>query len=420
MMSAFEAIFFHEIDLKIRNTTKESMELLTECLLLLDKIEPVDEVDHGHSFWMCVERGSFDEWKEYASTQEELKNYSERKLKEIYNERFEEKTCWIDVYTCYNDRYNFKFLGFGDFHIDINASGEPLTIEDRYETDVSDFLRWFKEQVLKIIEGLKADTYNKFVAENLPYTDRFGTVRRDIYWKYFPDDKEWMLKDLTSEEIARFISIAEKQNDNYKPEGRLQNVTFMQYFSWAAAAYKAANFEMFTDDIVKLFFRYGEDFGGGVLNDLDYNSVKDFEDYYYERSGAMGGHPWGILMGSSRTRIMLYPYHDDGGYYFCFCGDPAHMIYEIVKMYLALYDLGLPLKLNMPREMIALLREEDLIGIEPDIWRHIYSPDAYRDKILGNRRIYDIEDNPEFFKEIEWIPVKELKLKDIGDINNGN
>lgn len=64
--------------------------------------------------------------------------------------------------------------------------------------------------------------------------------------------------------------------------------------------------------------------------------------YYCDDSHHMGGHPWGLVRGSSRTRIYLWPHLTDDGFYFTFNGNEVFMAYEMVKMYLALKDNGIP------------------------------------------------------------------------------
>jgi len=410
-MSMFEAIRYHKERLKIRNITKESMNLLVEVLKILDRIEPIDETDHVHSFWLYVKRDSFDTWKEENDTKKKYKNYSEKSLMRAFKRQFNKEAYWINVHASYNDRYNFKLLQFGGFCIDINAVEDHHCFEEQYESDVTGFLQWFKVQVIRLIDGIKDGSYNMYTAQKLPYTYRFGTICRNVYWEYFPEDKEYMLRGLTKEEIDRFVSFAENQGDNFVPEKRIKDVTFMQYFTWAATAYRAAKYDIFTDNVATLFFRYGEDFGSNVLRKLDYNSVKDFDDYYRGRCGAVGGHPWGIRRGSSRTRITLCPVYDGDGYYFELLGDQNYMVRDMVKMYLALNDLGLPLKLGMPKEMADYLLERDLIGLCPNPFLQIYSYRCYGDRCVSDDRVYRNDRRSKYFNSIDWVPITELKSK---------
>lgn len=292
-MSAFEAIYFHETKLSVNNITKKSTEILIEVLKLLDTIEPEDKDGtlHMHSFWLRVERGSFDEWIKYASKKKEFEGYSGRKLKQIYNKFFNKKTYWIEVHACHFYEYKIMGLVFGDYHITINNLLKYHRYEssniDRRKHNIVSFLRWFKERVLKVIDELKNGTYNDFIAKNLPYTHRLGTVSRSVYLNYFPEDKEQPLRDSVIEEDD-FISMSERKSEEY-----------------------------------------------------------------------------------------------------------------------------------IPKEITVLLREKDLICIEPRSNLLFYSYEACDDKILRRKKVYNLDDNP-FFKEIEWIPIKELKLKDTEDINNGN
>lgn len=155
---------------------------------------------------------------------------------------------------------------------------------------------------------------------------------------------------------------------------------------------------------------YGEDFGGHILRDLDKNSHEDFLRYFNGEL-RMGGHPWGLRRGSSRTRIMLVPQKDEEGWYFTFSGNPNWNAYEMVKMYLALKDCGCPVRFVMRQETLRYLREEDLVGIVPINQICAYCHRDFPGMEVNDFRHLD-ESCEELKEQIQWLPFEVLKLEE--------
>ena len=57
-------------------------------------------------------------------------------------------------------------------------------------------------------------------------------------------------------------------------------------------------------------------------------------------------HMWEMSQGSSRTRLHLFPVNDENGYFFQLFGGENYVTAEIVKMYIALKELGIPVVLH--------------------------------------------------------------------------
>ena len=159
------------------------------------------------------------------------------------------------------------------------------------------------------------------------------------------------------------------------------------------------------------FRRYGEDFGGNLLESLPHDTPEGFL-YYCDDSHHMGGHPWGLVRGSSRTRIYLWPHRTDDGFYFTFNGNEVFMAYEMVKMYLALKDNGIPVRFGSCQEdIIKYLRHDDLIGIVPSYEMALYCQHEFpNQEVKAFMHFYPDEDT-DIADIIKWQPIMPIVMK---------
>lgn len=143
------------------------------------------------------------------------------------------------------------------------------------------------------------------------------------------------------------------------PRGRIKNMTFNMYFDYASKAFTAAGYDTNGMTPYEQFKRYGEDFGNHILEELPHDTHEGFM-FHCDDKSHMGGHPWGLVRGSSRTRISLWPYLTDEGFYFGFGGNEVFMAYEMVKMYMALKDSGMPVRFcGSKKAIIKYLRQNE-------------------------------------------------------------
>ena len=185
-------------------------------------------------------------------------------------------------------------------------------------------------------------------------------------------------------------------------------MTFNKYFAMAYECFKSLGFDV-DNDIFRTFERYGEDFGGRLFDEIDFDSEQDFDDVYSERKVGGGGHPWGILRGSSRTRIMLYPMKTENGYIFRLAGNPNWSIRDIVKSYITLKKINAPVFFNNTAETTAYLKEEDLVGFVPITRVPVYCQSEFNEKVNDFRQYWESAYNK--IKDlIAWQEIDEVKL----------
>ena len=390
---------------EIHNLALASMAIFREVFALLEQIE-TDKVNNYRSVWLRADRGTLEDM-DFEDQEDALEYFGVSEgaqLQEAFLREFPNEVYWFELESV-NDR-NYYHLGLRNFSITI-VEGE----QEGYPYGYLDMLTWIRDELSTTLADIRAGTYNQRIEAEIPLPQRYGTVLRSTYWRLCPEDKKHVLKDLTQAEIDRFISIVETESDDYIPVERLRNVTFNQYLQYASYAFQGAGFDVTGKTPFEQFERYGDDFGGHILRELNMDSHSDFLRYFNDEF-CMGGHPWGLRRGSSRTRIMLIPKRDEDGWYFIFSGNPNWNVYEMVKMYLALKDCGCPVRFVMGRETIRYLREEDLVGIVPAERICAYCHSSFPGVEVNDFRHLD-ESCEELQKQIEWLPFDILKLKEI-------
>ena len=381
---------------EVKRLNVPSLKLVDEILDLLENIEKIN--DDAWFLWLNTERGTFSEYQK-------SKHYNaDIETQETFFEYYPDEIVWIPLLAVKNDYV--KYIRVSSLAISIEK--EPY-IQDSFCEDYVSLLHWVKESVQKAIEELKNNTYNENVRKNLPYEQRYGTINRKLFWQYYPNDKANSLENLTENEINEFLSIVENESDDYVPTNPIQNMTFNKYFAIAYECFKSFGYDI-DEDIFHTFERYGEDFGGGIFYEINLNSEQDFDDVYSEKKVGGGGHPWGILRGSSRTRIMLYSQKVDTGYIFRFVGNPNWSIREIVKGYITLKKINTPVFFNNKNDSIRYLREEDLVGFVPITRLPVYCQCEFNEKVDDFRQYWN-GDYSKIKNLIKWQEIDEVKLK---------
>lgn len=373
-----------------------SIKLMDEIFELLEQIERIN--DDAWFMWLNVERGTFSEYKNSKLY------HSDIETKKDFLEYYPNETVWIPLLVIKN-KY-IKFVRLNSLSLCVE---QPMSDPCGFSEDYTILLSWIKEAVQKVINELRTNTYNDKVKRELPYEQRYGTIKRKIFWEYYPKDKSLSMEDLTEQEIRMFVSIIKHDGEDYVPVNSIKNMTFNKYFAIAYECFKNLGFDV-GNDIFETFERYGEDFGGRLFDEIDFDSEQDFDDVYFEKKGCCGGHPWGLLRGSSRTRLMLYPEKTGDGYNFRFCGNPNWSIRDIVKSYLTLKELNVPVSFSNTEETLQYLKEEDLVGFVPITRLPVYCQSEFNEKVNDFRQ-YCEQDYKKIKHLIKWQEIDEVKLK---------
>lgn len=406
-----QMLFHYSRNNNVDSLCRDSMVLFNDIFQLFEKIKPAGNNNY-RQVWFKIPRGKYTDGgfknDEEACEYFEVDNPSE--LVAAFESWFPREEYWLEIESICDD--GFRLLRIGNLVITI--ASKDNTSSDRQEYDYSAILSWVKKGLTETIEECRDGDYNNRVDRELPYTLRYGVISRKKLWDHHPEYRQHNLKDLSQKEVQNFIELLQREKRTTTTPERIKEMTFRRYFEFAAKAFDAAGLRIEGATSFTLFERYGEDFGGRIVQSVDHDSPQDFLRYYNGELRA-GGHPWGLLRGSSRSRIMLYPQMDDKGFYFVFAGNPNWSIYEMVKMYSALYEAGLPVIFSQARETISYLLEEDLVGIVTENDMCVYCQSAFSEKI-NDFYHFQLEQDIPIKNLITWQPVHKVYLLD----ENGN
>ena len=379
----------------VKELIDSSKVLLDEILELLYKIDVPD--DAWHKLWITLPRESFDKYVKSEYKYEDVNTIQD------FLEEFPDENMWFSIGGVRQN--NIKVLMINNRLIQID---ETSRIYNGFCWDCDEFFTCIRDAIADIFNN-GIDVYNSKVKNELPYKFRYGIISRKEYWSTYPEDKEKWLEGLKEDEIKTFIECC--NNYTNEPSNVLSEMTFRKYMEIAEKCYIRMNRKVY-DDVVDTFFANAEDFGGGILrNDIDFDSTKDFDDCAVGRRLNMGGHPWGLIRGSSRTRIRLFPKHKDNGYYLLLGGNPNWNVCALVRSFLALKDAEIPFRISFPEEIVDYLEEKDYIGIVPEHRMPVYCQTAFPDSKIEDFRSFDSETDNQLIDKIAWRSIKEVKLK---------
>lgn len=190
----------------------------------------------------------------------------------------------------------------------------------------------------------------------------------------------------------------------------MEQMTAGKYYELYSRCYHAANYTELEDKTPKqMFERYGDRRDSG-LSRLDENSAEDFEKWY-NLSGQEKwkienpSHMWELSQGSSRTRLRLFPVQDENGYFFQLSGGENCITDEIVKMYIALKELGIPAvlhNLDAIKNKILGIDEVGVIAEYEEGCSYIYGG-FEESKILNFVHVEDVpeENRKDFIKSVK-------------------
>ncbi len=394
---------------QVYNLEKNSMKLFDEIMELLDRIEPMRSNNNYKRVWLNAERGSVSDMRfnDLDDAMDYFEVDNEADLHKKFLEMYPDEKYWFMLESVSNE--DARILIVQKLAIIIYTE-MPEHIDDM-EHDYSNLLEWVKESLTLALSQAEKRMYVNTVEKELPYSLRYGTITRRKLYERRPSCMESILKDLPDEEIDRFIQTIEKEGENYIPEDRIKDMTFNMYFDYASKAFNAAGYDTKGMTPYEQFRRYGEDFGGFILENLPHDTPEGFLFFCDDRNHA-GGHPWGLVRGSSRTRLFLWPRQTDEGFYFTFSGNEVFMAYEMVRMYMALKDCGMPVRYgSCKKDIIEYLRQNDLIGIVP-----AYEIALYRQHEFPNQEVEDFmhfypEEDSDIADLIEWQPIMPIVFK---------
>ena len=399
-MTAPKLDFLLEI-LDNRNNNPESYdtkvkEKINELYDLLDKIKPLSD-DEYKVLYFSVEKGNIEEYGNYEELKVDGEVDSYEEFKTRFNEDYADEIMW---YKMTSTKYkNYRMISINSktiIYADMN--NENTNFEDYQLQELLDFL------IIKVkdcIQKLEDETYNDYISNNYSYKNRFGVIKRNVYWNIYPDTKKKLLNEISQEEMNYFI-----ENASDKTNNRIKNMTSRKYFECVGLVYENIGYEISNLTDKELYLKYADGRDEG-LSKIDENSSQEFDKWYNDYS-KFGGHPWEIIRGHSFTRVNLQVHNDDNGYYLSLDGNIILRKIEIAKIFITLNKNNIPVQIYNVNIIKNAFKGIDYIGIVPNDIMPIECG-GYFKKYKPTEFIH-MEDN-KIFKYIEWELLENIELK---------
>lgn len=389
---------------------EKSRKLLDQLYYLLSKIESCGD-DERRTIWIRAERGTIEDYGDYEEQLEEG-DVSNR-------EQFEEN--WRFDYPDEYYYYQLTAVQYRDWRTVI-LNGEPVIRinpeKNGWEHDISEFLEWLISEVKNVIEMLKNGEYNRYIREMLPYKYRTGTISTKEYWKIFPEEEIRHFNKMSRRECDDFKRYLEEDHtgDKDKPSGRIKEMTVNKYLRICKLGYnenKLDGFEILSP--LEMYKRHADDRDGGFLT-ISPDSPEAFDKWYDLPNNDKWkienpSHMWEVIEGSSRTRLHLHVYKDDGGYYLALAQNIFCCPQEAARFYIALRRNNIPVYIYGGNRIEKFLSGNGKIGIIPcfdEPYEYFYQ--GFEDRDVGNFVNLPEEKTDKLIPKVTWEEIPEVKL----------
>lgn len=339
-----------------------SYALIDKIFELLSQLQcsSEDKLSRYWHLWLCVDRGTIDDYGDYAEALEygEVSSYQE--FVEQWEESYPEEKEWFHFSAVFHKDINYKGIFLGRNFVLVS---DPR--ESRYTPyDCSEFVTWLKEKVQTTVELIKNGNYNEWVSQYLPAQHRTGTVLLRDLWDIFPEWKEDFFEDFSEEEAEDFLWLSGDDPEWGRQLGdRLPFMTATMFYSYCGMGYRAMGYETgnlsFKEQYLKFADGRDED-----LREIDPDSKEAFERWLLDKNRG-GGHPWEVCRGGNSSHISLYVGKDERGYYLTLSGSSMGRTIETIRFYCSLKHAGLPVALNDVSELRKRIVGEEHIGVVP-------------------------------------------------------
>lgn len=372
--------------------------------------EETDEIRHT---WLEVERGpitafgDFEDWKESG----EVENRNE--FEELWKDYYPDETKWYKFQTAkYKD--DLYFYLDSNLICSINIVDETINGNQSGMDYLASFVKWLLEKIVDETNKLKQDTnaYNSYIQQKLPWTKRFGRIKRKDFWDILGDETMRLDIGLGREIIEKLKTAVEVMKKDEIP--LLPEMTANVFFRLCEICYDANNYFKSQNKILSPLEKYlsmadGRDAG---LKDIDGNSPQAFYDWYH--SGAtQGAHPWEICRGGNSTHISLFVSDRNIKWAVRLAGSSIVRVEETARMSVALFENKIPFELSDSDEIVRMVTGIDFIGIVPETVfpRYCHSLFPKEDQIIDFMNLgIDKELIPKLVEKTFWYPLEEINL----------
>ena len=217
---------------------------------------------------------------------------------------------------------------------------------------------------------------NAVVTRNYPLNYRSGYVSHALVRALIPDIYRLDLA-LGAKNVNKFLKIVESRYFYDKSKATCSKMTANRFFDYCKIAYIVAQEKDHTVDKnlsgKKMYEIYADGRHEGLL-DIDPDSEDEFSSWLdgTHPKKERGGHPWEIKRGGNTTHINLYVSRPDytnekeKGFVITVGTHAVTRLAEALRMFLALYDAGMPIGISDSDSIYRRLLAQDNIGIVPN------------------------------------------------------
>ena len=382
----------------------EAYPIIDVIMSLLKKITPCSS-NGCRELWFCLERGPIEEYKNFEEELEDGNVTTYEEFVEKWKEEYPDEEKWYHFYGVEIDN-DYQSISINNCHV-IQVS--PNGGKSAFPYDISDFISFLKDKVEFCLNQIREGVYMDFVRPRIPDTYKTGTILQGDLWELDPEEKEAYFEGLSESDIAEFLDYMSKQDhSDYRPQGRIQNMTANEFYRFCALGYQAMNYNGCDQPLRKQYVMHadGRDEGLGEINP---DSPQAFHEWLVDGHRG-GGHPWEVCRGGNSTHISLYVGIDHDGYYLSLEGSSYGRSPETIKFYLALRRNEIPVFLYGGDHLADRVQGKEKVGVVPQgvIPKYCHGDFPGEDMIVFMNLPY--EDTEAYAAKCVWQDIKEVRL----------
>lgn len=251
--------------------------------------------------------------------------------------------------------------------------GESLKMEtDNEWEEKRQKKKWLQllEAATKWLKEVEQDwiTTNIQVQKDYPLKYRYGLIENRLLQSVLPE-VIGLAEKLGKAKTQQFVELVEQGFFKRFDKPQVENMTAGKYFEYCKIAYLATEEHADKNLTGKELYKIYADGRHEGLMDIALDSEAAFSDWLdgkHPKRG--GGHPWEIKRGGSSTHIGMRvqrPRHKKKCYTIELYGHSSYQLANTIKMFLAIYEVGLPVHIVYPNEIRKRLLGQDRVGIIP-------------------------------------------------------
>ena len=334
---------------------------------------------------------------------------------------YEDEIFWYKVSIHEYKEWRSIQIGEGKYILSVDTSSPSA-----YGIDFTELFSFLRDKLINVKQMLGEGTYNDYLENNIPVKYRRGSILRKDYYDIFPEIRESMLDGLSEYDINRFLDIYDERKDGYEPT-LIEHISTSEYYDVCSKLY-LSNLEDYisasTMTPKEMYLQYADGRDEG-MRDIPEDSSDAFEKWINDNRNG-GGHPWEItrsmslawsihcFVRSGRSLLsiddLLAHKEEPKGYYYELSGKAFGNTRNIVRFFLAVYDMGVPVVLDDMDVIASRLKENDRIGIMPCMVSTIgpYYGGEYEDIV---NLPYEKEKAGHVSGKCLWNPLEKIELK---------